>query len=144
MITQYANKGNCRASYATGSDRLLVGNANTVDVMINGAKGRMILDTGASLVSITPSFAARARILVDESHPITVQVVGGTIQSALGYAQLVEVGGAQAANVPVVISTGNDAAYGSQVDGLLGMTFLARFNVTLAGGALELKPRLLN
>jgi hypothetical protein len=30
------------------------------------------------------------------------------------------------------------------VDGLLGMTFLARFNVVLAGGALELKPRILN
>lgn len=144
MITQYANKGNCRASYATGGDRALVGSANMVDVRINGAKGRMIVDTGASLVSITPSFAARARIHADESNPITMQVVGGTVQSAPGYAQLVEVGSAQAANVPVLISTGNDAAYGAQVDGLLGMTFLARFNVTLAGGVLELKPRVLN
>lgn len=65
------------------------------------------------------------------------------VQSAPGYAQLIEVGSARAANVPVAISMGNDAAYGPQVDGLLGMTFLARFDVTLSGGALDLKARVL-
>lgn len=144
LISEYASKGNCRATYATGADRVLVGTSNIVDVTINGARGRMIVDTGASMVSMTPSFAARARILPDESNPITFQVVGGTHQSAPGYAQLIEVGGARAANVPVAISMGSAAAYGPQVDGLLGMTFLARFNITLAGGALELKPRTLN
>lgn len=141
LIAEYANKGNCRASYATGSDRVVVGGSNIVDVTINGAKGRMIVDTGASMVSMTPAFAARARILPDESNPITFQVVGGTVQSAPGNAQLIEIGNVRAASVPVAISMGNATAYGPQVDGLLGMTFLARFNVTLAGGALELKPR---
>jgi aspartyl protease family protein len=144
MIREYANKGNCRATYATGSDRLLIGSTNVVDVTINGAKGRMIVDTGASMVSMTAAFAARARILPDESNPITFHVVGGTVQSAPGYAQLIEVGRAQAANVPVAIGMGSSGTYGPQVDGLLGMTFLARFNVVLAGGALELKPRILN
>jgi len=50
----------------------------------------------------------------------------------------------RAANVPVAVSMGNDAAFGPQIDGLLGMTFLARFDVRLANGALELKPRGLN
>lgn len=144
MITEYAGKGNCRATYATGASRIIVGPSNVIDVVINGAKGRMIVDTGASMVSITPDFAARARILPDESNPITFQVVGGKIQSAPGSAQLIEVGAARAANVPVAVSTGNNAAFGAQVDGLLGMTFLARFNFTFASGTLELKPRALN
>lgn len=144
LIAEYATKGNCRATYATGADRIVIGTSNIVDVTINGARGRMIVDTGASMVSMTQAFAARARIMPDESNPITFQVVGGTHQSAPGYAQLIEVGSARAANVPVAISMGSAAAYGPQVDGLLGMTFLARFNITLAGGALEIKPRVLN
>jgi aspartyl protease family protein len=144
MIKEFANKGNCRATYATGSDRVLIPASNVIDVVINGARGRMIVDTGASMVSITAAFAARARILPDESNPMTFQVVGGTVKSAPGYAQLIQLGNARAANVPVAVSIGNDTAFGPQVDGLLGMTFLARFDVTLANGALELKPRVLN
>jgi len=144
MIKEFANKGNCRATYATGGDRIVIPNSNIVDVIINGARGRMVVDTGASMVSITPAFAARARILPDETNPMTLQAVGGTVQSAPGYAQLIQLGNVRAANVPVAVSTGNDAAFGPQIDGLLGMTFLARFDVTLANGALELKPRVLN
>lgn len=144
LIKEYANTGDCRATYASGSDRVLIPPNNIIDVTINGAKGRMIVDTGASMVSITPGFASRARIFPDESNPMTFQVVGGTVQSAPGYAQLMEVGSTRAANVPVAVSMGNATAYGSQVDGLLGMTFLARFNVTLSNGILELKPRALN
>lgn len=141
VISEFANKGKCQASHAVGSDRILVGQSNVVDVMINGARGRMIVDTGASMVSITPSFAARARIVPDERNPITFQVVGGSSQLAPGYAQMVQVGKTSAASVPVAVSIGNDAAFGGNIDGLLGMTFLARFEVNLANGALELKPR---
>ena len=86
MIKEFANKGSCRATYATGTDRILIPISNIVDVIINGARGRMIVDTGASMVSITPAFAARARILPDETNPMTLQAVGGTVQSAPGYA----------------------------------------------------------
>lgn len=144
MITDYANSGNCRAGYASGGDRVILGRNNTVDVTINGARGRMIVDTGASMIAITPSFAARARIVPDEQNMITAEVVGGTVQQAPGYAQLVQVGNASATSVPLSVSTGNDTAFGQQVDGLLGMTFLARFTVSLSGGVLDLKPRALN
>lgn len=123
---------------------MLIEASNIIDVMINGAKGRMIVDTGASMVSITPAFATRAGISPDERNPMTIYVVGGTIQSSPGTAQLIEVGNARAANVPVAVSISHPSAYGPQVDGLLGMTFLARFNVTLTGGALELTPRVLH
>lgn len=142
LISEFATKGNCQATYAAGSDRIPVGPANLVDVVINGARGRMIVDTGASMVAITPSFASRARIVPDERNLITLNVVGGKAQQAPGNAQMVQVGKARAANVPLTVSVGNDTAFG-QVDGLLGMTFLARFEMSLTNGVLELKPRVL-
>lgn len=144
LIKEYADQGRCRATYASGETKVFVTTSNVVDVIINGAKGRMIVDTGASMVSMTPSFAARARILPDEENMMTVYVVGGTAKSAPGYAQTIEVGSSRAANVPVGISVGKDSAYGPEIDGLLGMTFLARFNVTLGNGVLELKSRALD
>lgn len=144
LISDYARAGNCRATYANGGDRIVLGPNNIADVTINGARGRMMVDTGASSIAITPSFAARARIVPDEQNMITTYVVGGTVKQAPGYAQLVQVGNATASNVPLSVSTGNDSAYGPQIDGLLGMTFLARFTTTLSGGVLELKPRPLN
>jgi clan AA aspartic protease (TIGR02281 family) len=144
MITEYANDGSCRAHYASGSDKVWITKNNVVDVTINGVKARMLVDTGASMVSITPGLAARARILPDEQNLMTFQVVGGTVQSAPGYAQLIQVGQTSAASVPVAISVGREAAFGDQIDGLLGMTFLARFNFTFSSGILELKPRTIN
>jgi predicted aspartyl protease len=44
----------------------------------------MILDTGATMVAITPGFASRTKIAPDEQNMMTVGVVGGTIQSAPG------------------------------------------------------------
>lgn len=144
LITDYAKAGNCQATYANGGDRIVIGQDNIVDVTINGARGRMMVDTGATMVAITPSFAARARIVPDEQNMMTTHVVGGTVKQAPGYAQLIQVGKANANNVPLSITTGNDSAFGPQLDGLLGMTFLARFAASLSGGVLELKPRQLN
>ena len=104
----------------------------------------MVYDTGATNVSITPSFALRAKIIPDEQNMMTETVVGGTIQSAPGYASLIQVGKTRAANVPVGVSVGRDNAYGPGIDGLLGMTFLARFVVITSPGTLELKPVTLN
>jgi len=144
MISEYASQGDCRATYAAGSDRILLPPNNIIDVVINGELGRMVVDTGATNVSITPSFALRAKIIPDEQNMMTATVVGGTIQSAPGYASLIQVGKTRAVNVPVGVSVGRDNAYGPGIDGLLGMTFLARFVVTISAGTLELKPRTFN
>jgi clan AA aspartic protease (TIGR02281 family) len=144
LISEYATQGNCRANHAAGSDKILLPPDNIIDVVVNGARGRMVLDTGATMVAITPSFAARAKIVPDEQNMLTVGVVGGAIQAAPGNASLLQVGKTRAANVPVAVSVGRDQAYGPGVDGLLGMTFLARFVLTISHGTLELKPRALN
>jgi Aspartyl protease len=98
-------------------------------------------DTGASSVSLTPEMAARARITPDASDLVDVKVVAGLLKQATGYAQTLQVAEATAANVPVLIAVGSKDAFGPGIDGLLGMTFLSRYTVSLSPGLLELKPR---
>jgi clan AA aspartic protease (TIGR02281 family) len=141
LISDYSRKGNCTATYANGSARVVIAQGNLVDVIINGSRARMVIDTGASLVSLTPEMAARARITPDASDLVEVKVVGGLLKQATGYAQTLQVASATAANVPVLIAIGSKDAFGLGVDGLLGMSFLSRYTVALSQGLLELKPR---
>jgi predicted aspartyl protease len=141
LISDYARKGNCAATYANGSARVIIAPGNLIDVIINGSRARLVIDTGASLVSLTPEMAARARITPDASDLVEVKVVGGLLKQATGYAQTLQVGGATAANVPVLIAIGSKDAFGPGIDGLLGMSFLSRYTVALSPGLLELKPR---
>src|SRR5258708_8102645 len=141
LISDYSRKGNCTATYANGSARVVISQGNLVDVIINGSRARMVIDTGASLVSLTPELAARARITPDASDLVEVKVVGGLLKQATGYAQTLQVAGATAASVPVLIAIGSKDAFGLGVDGLLGMSFLSRYTVALSSGVLELKPR---
>jgi predicted aspartyl protease len=82
LISDYSRKGNCTATYANGSARVVIPQSNLVDVIINGSRARMIIDTGASLVSLTPEMAARARITPDASDLVEVKVVGGLLKQA--------------------------------------------------------------
>ena len=141
LISDYSRKGNCAATYANGSARVVIPPNNSVDVVINGVPARMIIDTGASLVSLTPEMAARARITPDATDLVEVKVVGGLLKQATGYAQTLQIAGATAANVPVLIAIGSKDAFGRGIDGLLGMSFLSRYTVALSSGLLELKPR---
>ena len=96
---------------------------------------------------MSPAFAARAGIVPDESDPMTVHVVGERFKSAPGYAQLhVEVGEARAANAPVYdFDRKRFGISVPQIDGLLGMTFLARFNVYVGERRrLSSRPRILD
>jgi aspartyl protease family protein len=144
LISEYSRKGQCAATYANGSARIVISRSNRIDVVINGSKARMILDTGATQVSLTPEMAARARITPDASDFVEVKVVGGLMQQATGYAQSIQVGSATAANVPVLIAVGSKDAFGAETDGLLGMSFLSRFTMTLSTGLVELQQKARN
>ena len=47
----------------------------------------------------------------------------------------------EATNVPVAIQKVDENSYGVGVDGLLGMSFLSRFEVQMAGGFIEVRTR---
>jgi tetratricopeptide (TPR) repeat protein len=141
IISDLSKKGRCSATYASGSARIVMPPTNTLEVTINGARARMIFDTGATMVAITPQLALRARIIPDEGDLVEVKTVGGSMKQATGYAQTLSVGSAAATNVPLLIAIGSNDAFGNGIDGLLGMTYLSRFGVTLSDGVLELSQK---
>jgi hypothetical protein len=59
----------------------------------------------------------------------------------LAKAEKVQLGKLQATNVPVVVQKLDDKSYGNGIDGLLGMTFLSRFELQMAGGFIEIRTR---
>jgi clan AA aspartic protease (TIGR02281 family) len=105
-----------------------------VTVRINGAvDGKFILDTGASMVTLTEAFARRVPIdtTLLPSGQFTV-ADGRKVSGRLATLDSVKLGDAQVEGVEAVIfSTPSD--YGA--DGLLGMSFLKYFAVHLEGGS---------
>jgi predicted aspartyl protease len=59
----------------------------------------------------------------------------------MGVAQDIRIGRLEAKGVAAVVSIGNAATFGRDVDGLLGMSFLARYEIAVSGGEVRLKER---
>jgi tetratricopeptide (TPR) repeat protein len=144
VIADYAEKGKCDTRYASGFERLPLLGANGVrmlPVTINGVVGNFIFDTGATYVAVKSDFADKAKIKVESGTELPISVVGGLTTANLGYATTMSVGKAEAQGVAVAIIRNPAEPFGG-VDGLLGMSFLARFKVTLSqnGGELTAIP----
>jgi aspartyl protease family protein len=70
-----------------------------------------------------------------------MKTVGGTVQAAMGTAGVVTVGNAEARNVTVAVIQDSRDPFGARIDGLLGMSFLARFNTRLNPDSIDLTVR---
>ena len=143
IIADYERQGNCIAAkevhnekYALRGQRLV-----TVPVEINGVRGMFIIDTGASYVSVKTAFADRARISRPDGNDITLFTANGQTKGSLTRADRVRLGKLQAQNVPIVVQKTDEKSYGPGVDGLLGMSFLSRFELKLADGYIEIRTR---
>ena len=144
MISDYEAKGNCVASTAFQKEIFPVRGAKnvvTVKAEINGVRGLFILDTGASYLSVKSAFADRAKIPQTGTSEITLMTANGQVKAKLSKADKVMLGKLGATNVPVAIQNVDDKSYGVGVDGLLGMSFLSRFEVQMAGGTIEVRTR---
>jgi clan AA aspartic protease (TIGR02281 family) len=143
MISDYEAKGNCASSKEFQKQSYpLRGQKNVVTVKaeINGVRGLFILDTGASYVSVKSAFADRAKIPQTETE-ITLLTANGPAKAKLSKADKVMLGKLEAINVPVAVQKADDKSYGNGVDGLLGMSFLSRFEVQMASGSIEIRSR---
>jgi clan AA aspartic protease (TIGR02281 family) len=103
-------------------------------VRINGViDGRFLLDTGASMVTLTEAFASR--IPIDPTPLPSGQFTmadGRKVSGKIATLASVKVGDAQAENVAaVILPTGS----GQDTDGLLGMSFLKHYAVHLEGSS---------
>jgi|ERR1700730_3784324 len=143
IIAEYAAKGNCDTGYASGSARIPIpgqSNVHFLRVIVNSESGNFILDTGATFVAVTPQFASKARIDTEPGHQIIVKTVGGTALADVGSAGKIAVGKAEASGVVVAVHRGSAKPFGDGVDGLLGMSFLARFQLNISPTVIELIP----
>lgn len=112
--------------------------AATVPVTIDGITATMVFDTGASSVVADKSGAERLRLLGNGNVLIPAQGMGGVTRTVPAAVGRIEVGGAGMVNQHVMVLPFDLRGYRDPVpDGLLGMDFLANFDVEvdLRGGA---------
>lgn len=143
IIADYERQGDCAVSKEARKESFpMRGQRNVVTVKaeINGVRGLFILDTGASYLTLRSSFADRAKVPASATE-ITLVTANGTAKATLSKADKVQLGKLEATNVPVAIQKVDEKSYGAGVDGLLGMTFLSRFEVQMAGGSIEIRTR---
>ena len=103
---------------------------------------QLIVDTGASMTVLSNQVAIELGILgTTENELMTVNTAGGQVQVNVNYLSSLTVGSAQAYDVGVAIHDLPDMP--SSIQGLLGMSFLKHFLVTLDAehGKLILRPR---
>jgi predicted aspartyl protease len=144
IIAEYADQGNCDTNYASGSARIAIpgqSNVHFLRVFVNGVEGNFILDTGATFLTVSSQFASKARIHTEPANQVVMKTVGGTALADIGYAAKITIGKAEASGVVVAVHR-NDGAnpFGDRIDGLLGMSFLARFKLNISPRVIELTP----
>ena len=96
-----------------------------VPVVVNGHRGRFLVDTGASVVVLAPGFAATVG-----AHPraeaLEMETLGGRARAPWATVSSLRVGNAEIRSAEVVIHHP-----GGDLDGILGNTFLNRWDVVL-------------
>jgi aspartyl protease family protein len=143
MVSDYMAKGSC--TLATGNEETFPVSrqrgAVTLPVVINGVRTVMVLDTGATFVSLKRSLAQKASVAVDQDSTVQLHTANGITEGKIGRASTIQLRSLQAKDVPVVVQDDAKATYGNGVDGLLGMSFLSRFKVTIDPHAIRITNR---
>lgn len=144
LIADYEQQGNCATSTEIQKERYALRGEHRVviaKVDVNGVVGVFVIDTGASYVSMKSQFADRAKIAHANAGEIKLATANGLAKGKLAKADTISLGKLRATNVPVVVQDVDDKSYGTGVDGLLGLSFLSRFEVQMADGFIEIRTR---
>jgi len=143
IVDDYMKKGNC--SLATGSEETFPVPRQrrpvTLPVAINGTRGVFVLDTGATFVTLKKAFAQKASVVVDEGSTVHLHTANGITEGKRGRAATIQLRSLQAKDVPIVVEDDAKATFGDGIDGLLGMSFLSRFKVTIDTQAVKISNR---
>lgn len=139
-IAGLAAKGNCAQVYAKGVARLprRSNGVSTTRAEINGIEGTFIVDTGASFVTLSKTFAAKARPRMLATEAVEMQTANGTTSATLATVDSVKLAGLSASAVPAIVAS---KTLGDGVDGLLGMSFLSRFTMVINDREIQLKAK---
>ena len=98
-----------------------------VAVLVNGEhRGRFLLDTGASVVVLSPAFAATVGAKPREKDTLELETLSGRTRGTWATLASLKVGGAEVRNAEVIVHPP-----GGELDGILGNTFLNRWDIAL-------------
>ena len=106
-------------------------------VVVNGASMRMLVDTGASLVTISAGDAQRMNVAYTAGERTVTNTANGPAAAYRVKFNTVSVGGITLNNVDGIVMEGNALAR----YGLLGMSFLSRTDMRREGETLTLTRR---
>jgi predicted aspartyl protease len=104
-------------------------------------QGNLILDTGATFVSLTATFAQKAKVQIDQDSSLRMHTASGIGGGKQGRAATIQLRTLAAKDVPIVVQSDAKAGYGDGVDGLLGMSFQSHFNVSIGTQAIRISSR---
>jgi clan AA aspartic protease (TIGR02281 family) len=144
MITTYRSKGKCEFGTANGEEVFAVSRPNGIvklPVSINGTRGVFVLDTGATFVSLKNTFAQKAKVQVDATSIVRLNTANGTSTAKRGRAGTVQLRSLQAKEVPIIVQDDAKGSFGEGIDGLLGMSFLSRFKLTIDAKNVKITAR---
>jgi clan AA aspartic protease (TIGR02281 family) len=113
-----------------------------VDVIINSSvRARMVFDTGAALVIISQELSQKINQDGGGDKRVKLRTAGGEVEGQYTVIPKIELGPASRENVQAVINP--QANVFKDFDGLLGMSFLADFQVSIdhQGGRIILKRK---
>lgn len=101
--------------------------------------GTVIVDTGATFVTLSKAFAERMELAPHPEATILLETAAGIRSARLTTMDVIELQGTTARQVPVAILEEE----GMHTDALLGLSFLSRFSIELdsAAGRLEIAAR---
>jgi clan AA aspartic protease (TIGR02281 family) len=140
IIADYTARGRCQAA-ASGEEVFRITrphNLVRLQASINGVSGNFVLDTGATFVSLTASFAQKAKVQTDQNSLVRIHTANGIGDGKQGRAASIQLRSLSAKDVPIVVQTDDKATYGDGVDGLLGMSFLSHFKVSIDTQAIRI------
>ena len=92
-------------------------------------------------MTVTRRFAREAGIDLSVSKPLQVATANGVIDAVLATAEEVSVGNAVGRDILLAVHSAESDGMVSGIDGLLGLSFLANFDMVLTADRLELIAR---
>ncbi len=110
-------------------------------VLINGVRGTFIMDTGATFVSMKRAFAEKAKVQIDQDSNVKLHTANGDVDGKRGRAATIQLRSLQAKDVVVVVQAVGQGNYGEGVDGLLGLSFLSRFKISINSQTVKIANR---
>lgn len=144
ILRRLGSQGECaQETKATKEERFRRRGSDVirVEARINDVTGTFIVDTGASFVSVKKAFADKAGIKASKGQGVRLKTANGAVDGTLTHAGSVKLRSLESKRVQVVVLHDDEEDFGDGIDGLIGMSFLSRFDIALESRTLRIRPR---